>query len=142
MMDSALLEQLADAARRLESLLTREFDALKGQQIEAFEALQLEKREILEALSRPELMAVIQNTQDRSALTALSKNPLWNTIQDRLEACKRAHQRNELLISRQLDAIRGALSTLQAQDPGSTLELYDKLGKVRSSRKSVLSGDA
>ncbi|NBS13057.1 MAG: hypothetical protein EBS77_10430, partial [Gammaproteobacteria bacterium] len=70
------------------------------------------------------------------------KNPLWNTIQDRLEACKRAHQRNELLISRQLDAIRGALSTLQAQDPGSTLELYDKLGKVRSSRKSVLSGDA
>ena len=141
-MDSALLEQLADAARRLESLLTREFDALKGQQIEAFEALQPEKREILEALSRPELMAVIQNTQDRSALTALSKNPLWNTIQDRLEACKRAHQRNELLISRQLDAIRGALSTLQAQDPGSTLELYDKLGKVRSSRKSVLSGDA
>lgn len=141
-MDSELLEQLAEAARRLESLLTQEFEALKGQQIDAFEALQAEKRETLEALARPELMAVIQNSQDRQTLTALAKNPLWNRIQDQLDACKRAHQRNELLISRQLDAIRGALATLQSQDPGSTLELYDKLGRVRSSRKSVLSGDA
>lgn len=43
-MDSELLEQLAEAARRLESLLTQEFEALKGQQIDAFEALQAEKR--------------------------------------------------------------------------------------------------
>jgi len=141
-MDSILLEQLDESARRLESLLTREFDALKGRHIDAFEALQPEKQELLKALARPELMDLIQNSSDRSALTALSKHPLWNAIQDRLEACKRAHQRNELLISRQLEAIRGALATLQAQDPGSTLELYDKLGKVRSSRKSVLSGDA
>ena len=72
-MDSELLEQLAEAARRLESLLTQEFEALKGQQIDAFEALQAEKRETLEALARPELIAVIQNSQDRRRLLRLQK---------------------------------------------------------------------
>jgi flagellar biosynthesis/type III secretory pathway chaperone len=59
-----------------------------------------------------------------------------------LEQCKKSHQRNELLISKQLDAIKGALSTLQNQDPAGSLELYTKLGRVKSSRRSILSDDA
>jgi len=36
---------------------------------------------------------------------------------------------------RKLDAIRGALDSLQVNDPTSSLEVYDRLGKVRRVRR-------
>jgi hypothetical protein len=44
--------------------------------------------------------------------------------------CKEMHRRNEVLIVRKIDAIRGALQSLQVQDPASSVEIYDRLGKV------------
>ena len=79
---------------------------------------------------------------DEATLQQMTNDPMWNEITRLLERCKRSHQRNELLISKQLDSIRGALSALQNQDPSATLELYTKLGKTRATRQSILSGDA
>ena len=138
MQQDTLIEALA-LARRLDSLLTDEFDALKTQRVDAFEALQSGKISLLESLAELNLS---EGKMDQEMLERLINDPRWNEITSILEQCKRSHQRNELLISKQLDSIRGALSTLQNQDPTATLELYTKLGKTRATRRSILSGDA
>jgi flagellar biosynthesis/type III secretory pathway chaperone len=138
MQSTQLLETLS-SVKRLDSLLTEEFEALKNQNLEFFEALQAEKLKILEVLAS---LDFIGEKLDQAATQELLNNPIWNEITSLLERCKRSHQRNELLISKQLDSIRGALSALQDQDPSATLELYTKLGKTRATRRSILSGDA
>jgi flagellar biosynthesis/type III secretory pathway chaperone len=138
MQSTQLLETLS-SVKRLDSLLTEEFEALKNQNLEFFEALQAEKLKILEVLAG---LDFIGEKLDQAATQDLLNNPIWNEITSLLERCKRSHQRNELLISKQLDSIRGALSALQDQDPSATLELYTKLGKTRATRRSILSGDA
>ncbi|MDA8665512.1 flagellar protein FlgN [Litoricolaceae bacterium] len=138
MQQDTLIQALA-SVRRLDSLLTEEFEALKTQKLDAFEALQAEKIGLLESLAELNLS---EDKMDRESLERLINDPTWNEITSILERCKRSHQRNELLISKQLDSIRGALSALQNQDPTATLELYTKLGKTRATRRSILSGDA
>ena len=138
MQSTQLLETL-NSVKRLDSLLTEEFEALKNQNLEFFETLQAEKLKILEVLAALDFIGV---NIDQAATQQLLNNPIWNEITSLLERCKRSHQRNELLISKQLDSIRGALSALQTQDPSATLELYTKLGKTRATRRSILSGDA
>ena len=138
MQQNSLIQALA-SVRRLDSLLTEEFEALKTQKLDAFEALQTEKISLLESLAE---LNLAEEKMDRESLERLINDPTWNEITSILERCKRSHQRNELLISKQLDSIRGALSALQNQDPTATLELYTKLGKTRATRRSILSGDA
>ena len=138
MQQDSLIQALA-SVRRLDSLLTEEFEALKTQKLDAFDALQTEKISLLESLAELNLS---EEKMDRESLERLINDPTWNEITSILERCKRSHQRNELLISKQLDSIRGALSALQNQDPTATLELYTKLGKTRATRRSILSGDA
>ena len=50
MQSKQLLETL-NSVKRLDSLLTEEFEALKNQNLEFFEALQAEKLKILEVLA-------------------------------------------------------------------------------------------
>ena len=138
MQQDTLIQALA-SVRRLDSLLTEEFEALKTQKLDAFEALQAEKISLLESLAKVNLS---EEKMEQETLERLINDPTWNEITSILERCKRSHQRNELLISKQLDSIRGALSALQNQDPTATLELYTKLGKTRATRRSILSGDA
>ena len=133
------LTTILASVRRLDSLLTEEFEALKNQKLDVFEALQTEKIDILESLAKLNLS---EEKMEKETLERLINDQTWNEITSILERCKRSHQRNELLISKQLDSIRGALSALQNHDPTATLELYTKLGKTRATRRSILSGDA
>ncbi len=133
------LTTILASVRRLDSLLTEEFEALKNQKLDVFEALQTEKIDILESLVKLNLS---EEKMEKETLERLINDQTWHEITSILERCKRSHQRNELLISKQLDSIRGALSALQNQDPTATLELYTKLGKTRATRRSILSGDA
>ncbi|MDB4022109.1 flagellar protein FlgN [Litorivicinus sp.] len=136
------LKVVLQHASRLNSLLTDEFEALKTQKLDAFESLQQEKIDLLQALSESGISRESVTISESDSLQATINDPLWGEIIGLLEKCKRAHQRNELLISKQLDAIKGALATLQNHDPSGTLELYTKLGVVKSARRSILSGDA
>ena len=133
------LAPLLLSVQRLDSILSEEFEALKVQEIDKFEALQAEKINLLNDLNTFDLP--VANTDQKKAQQWLI-DPLWIQITTTIEKCKRSHQRNELLMSKQLETIRGALSALQNQDPSSTLELYTKLGKKHSTRRSILSGDA
>lgn len=138
-MDESALTQTLALVEKLEVLLAGEFEALKKQDLETFDALQVEKVDILEQLST---LGVPHHENESADLKHLIDNPLWGEVSSGMERCRRAHQRNELLIMKQLDTIRGALSALQNQDPSATLELYTKLGKTQATRRSILSGDA
>ena len=133
------LAPLLLAVHRLDSILTEEFEALKVQEIDKFEALQAEKINLLNDLETFDLPTADTN---QTKAQQWINDPVWGQIIIAIEKCKRSHQRNELLMSKQLETIRGALSALQNQDPSSTLELYTKLGKKHSTRRSILSGDA
>jgi flagellar biosynthesis/type III secretory pathway chaperone len=61
--------------------------------------------------------------------------PEWDDFKDQMAHCRDLHRRNEVLITRKIDAIRGALQSLQADDPSSSVEIYDRLGKVSRLRK-------
>ena len=56
--------------------------------------------------------------------------------------CRDLHRRNEIFMLRKLESIRGALQTIQSPDPLNAVEIYDRLGKVRSNRNRQNMGQA
>jgi flagellar biosynthesis/type III secretory pathway chaperone len=112
-------ESALSLALQLNQILSLEFDALKGQDLDRFEALQASKNTLLS-----DLTSVCPNTED------LQKLPEWEQLREELLACRDAHRRNAVLIERKLDAIRGTLHSLRVGDSGSSVEVYDRLGQV------------
>jgi flagellar biosynthesis/type III secretory pathway chaperone len=116
------LEQALALAKTLEDMLEREFEQLKVQDLDAFEASQNTKNELLQQLAQ---LAGIQGPESADAL-----GPEWDGFKEHMAHCRDMHRRNEVLIGRKIDAIRGALQSMQVQDPTSSVEIYDRLGKV------------
>ena len=116
------LEQALALAKTLEDMLEREFEQLKVQDLDAFEASQNTKNELLQQLAQ---LAGIHGPESADAL-----GPEWDGFKEHMAHCRDMHRRNEVLIVRKIDAIRGALQSLQVQDPASSVEIYDRLGKV------------
>ena len=116
------LEQALALAKTLEDMLEREFEQLKVQDLDAFEASQNTKNELLQQLAQ---LAGIQGPESADAL-----GPEWDGFKEHMAQCRDMHRRNEVLIIRKIDAIRGALQSMQVQDPTSSVEIYDRLGKV------------
>ena len=116
------LEQALALAHALEDMLEQEFELLKVQNLDAFEASQPKKNELLKQL------AELTGVEDKTSADALG--PEWDGFKEQMAECRDKHRRNEVLIVRKIDAIRGALQSLQIQDPASSVEIYDRLGKV------------
>lgn len=122
------LEQALALVQTLDDMLELEFEQLKVQNLDAFEASQSTKNELLEELAR---LAGIQGPDSADAL-----GPEWDAFKDHMAHCRDLHRRNEVLIGRKIDAIRGALQSLQVEDPASSVEIYDRLGKVSRGRRA------
>ena len=116
------LEQALVLVQTLDELLEQEFEHLKAQNLDAFEASQTSKNELLQQLAQ---LAGIHGPESADAL-----GPEWDAFKEHMAHCRDMHRRNEVLIVRKIDAIRGALQSLQVQDPTSSVEIYDRLGKV------------
>jgi len=116
------LEQALALAQSLEDMLEQEFAHLKVQNLDAFEASQSSKNELLQQLAQ---LTGIDGPASADAL-----GPEWDGFKEHMAHCRDMHRRNEVLIVRKIDAIRGALQSLQVQDPTSSVEIYDRLGKV------------
>jgi len=112
-------QQLHLLASELDRLLDIEFEALQAQDLDRFERLQSGKTELLAELSR------LCPPAD-----ALQGDPAWVGLRDSLSASRDKHRRNSLLITRKLEAVRGALSSLSSEHPSSSVEVYDRLGQV------------
>ncbi|NDF44491.1 MAG: hypothetical protein EB125_02015 [Betaproteobacteria bacterium] len=133
-MTTAMSQALPDAvvqaqalAFSLEQMLEQEFEHLKAQNLDAFDAGQASKNVLLQELAQ---LAGITGSDSADALGAE-----WDDFKDQMAHCRDLHRRNEVLINRKIDAIRGALQSLQIEDPSSSVEIYDRLGKVSRMRK-------
>lgn len=111
----------------LASVLEDEFAALKVQDLDRFEHLLSLKTGLLQGLSD---ITGVKQPEDADKL-----GPQWEEFRARMLACRDLHRRNEILIVRKLDAIRGALDSLQVTDPASSVEVYDRLGRVNRLRR-------
>ncbi|MCE2831717.1 MAG: flagellar protein FlgN [Oxalobacteraceae bacterium] len=109
----------------LHGLLEKEFDALKAQELDRFESLQPEKMQIFEVLAQLIPREEPEQTFER---------PEWQGFRELIAYCRDLHRRNEVLMSRKLDAIRGALHTLRGADPTAPVEVYDRLGRMSRMR--------
>lgn len=115
-----------ERAKRLQALLEDEFAALKAQQIDSFEQLQPGKTELLAAIGQ---ITGISPETAKTQQHPLS-DPAWDVFKDTMAQCRDAHRRNEILIARQLDAIRGTIAALQGASGQASVEVYDRLGKL------------
>ncbi|CAN1490158.1 FlgN-like protein [Burkholderiaceae bacterium] len=112
----------------LEDLLAQEFEALKAQDLDHFEQLLEQKNQVLEQLS---ILSGVRQPEDADRLGSE-----WDVFKSRMVECRDMHRRNEILIVRKLDAIRGTLQSMVINDPASSVEVYDRLGKInRLSRR-------
>ena len=125
----------------MKAVLSNEFKSLKEQDLETFEVLQTQKLEILDFLASEDLTQRIRAyAEDPDALA--DNVALWEQVMALMKDCKELHIRNEVLINRKLETIRGALHTIQTPDPLSSVEVYDRLGKIRSNSRKNSVGNA
>jgi len=117
-------DQAMAAVASLATWLEEEFSALKKQDIDRFEQLQPGKTEQLQALTA----WAAANAPEADPNTPLPAG--WPDFQEQIRLCRDAHWRNETLMSRQLDAIRGTLQALHSPDPASSVDLYDRMGQM------------
>lgn len=126
--DEANTMQEADAlVDQLAELLEQEFEALKVQDLDQFEVLLSGKNHLLSELTR---LTGVTQLNDADKLGAH-----WNNFRTRMLQCRDMHRRNEILIMRKLDAIRGALESLNVNEATSPVEVYDRLGQIKRIRR-------
>jgi flagellar biosynthesis/type III secretory pathway chaperone len=116
-----------ERVQALSSVLEEEFEALKVQDLDRFEQLLNLKTDLLQELSD---ITGVRQPEDADAL-----GDEWSLFREEMLACRDMHRRNEILIVRKLDAIRGALDSLQITDPASSVDVYDRLGRVNRMRR-------
>lgn len=123
-MPIADLEKATRFARTLDELLDSEFAALRSSDIDSFERLQNEKIAIIQDLSNTEALVSLGKSVETHQDTGL------DVLIDALSTCKEKFQRNELLINKKIEVIKGALHTLRNTSSIQSVELYNKLGKL------------
>ena len=123
-----------DQANRLKALLEDEFTALKSQDLTAFEALQPSKIDILTLLNSEELADRVKGYA-ANTLKASVHLTIWDDVIKVVSDCKDLHRRNEIFMLRKLESIQGALRTIQSPDPLNSVDVYDRLGKVRPNQR-------
>ncbi|MFN0005952.1 MAG: hypothetical protein ACKVPZ_13280 [Burkholderiaceae bacterium] len=124
----AVLFEVMQRVDSLENVLEQEFEALKIQDLDHLDRLLNAKNTLLEEIG---VMTGVKNPQDADEL-----DDSWQNFRSKMLYCRNLHRRNEILILRKLDAIRGALKSLQIMDPSSSVEVYDRLGKLNRIKRS------
>ncbi|MEJ6684965.1 MAG: flagellar export chaperone FlgN [SAR86 cluster bacterium] len=142
----SLNQQVVQSLKKLELLLEREFVALKTQDLDDFDNIQQQKAPILRFFSESAFVAAsaadkpesptAQSSGDvtlpdqQADSTASTSNPLTPELTELARHCQTLHRRNEILINRKLEAVRGALQALQSPAHSREVEVYDRLGKL------------
>jgi flagellar biosynthesis/type III secretory pathway chaperone len=114
----ALAETLAT---QLQALLESEFESLRAGTLDGLEDLQSRKLVLLEQMAQVAPGQLVKE-EDLPAE--------WMGFAELARDCRRLHQRNEMLVTRKLDAVRGALTALQVSSEGLIDETYDRKGRL------------
>jgi flagellar biosynthesis/type III secretory pathway chaperone len=122
--ESKALDDLANLAERLDHALENEFSALKLKNVELIERCQREKIGLLEDIA----------SKWDSLPSEVKGNNEPNAEMDRaraiLKGCKTKHQRNDILLRRQIDDVKTLLNALTSQKNSTSSSTYNKLGKI------------
>jgi len=124
-----------EQARRLGGLLEEEFKALSAQDLPGFENLQPAKEQILGTLAH--LVQQLTAAGEAGAPPALPDDALaqWDHFQQLMSECRDAHRRNDILIRARLETIRATLRILQNSESSSSVEVYDRMGRMSGYRR-------
>ena len=98
------------------------------------------KSEILASLSNEKFLSLVEFQKTNSNRSSLDAEPLriWDQIIAVMQNNRKLHQRNEVLVNTKLESIRNAIKTLGTNDPQSSVEIYDKLGKIKGSKYLII----
>ena len=110
----------------LEKILEQEFSALKQQDMDSFDRLQPRKIAIMEALGADGVIESI-TASDTSEKSQSSLEEI-SSIKILIDRCHELHRRNEILINRKLEAVKGALASLREGSATDDVEVYTKAG--------------
>jgi len=113
-------------ALALKDMLEEEFEALRVQDLDAFEAMQDRKLDIFQMLNALTRVGTPESLLDK---------PEWAVFRQTMQECRELHRRNEVLISRKLDAIRGTLNTLLGTEQTASVETYDRMGRLSRTQR-------
>jgi len=124
-----------EQARRLGGLLEEEFKALSAQDLPRFESMQAAKEEILAALAQLVQGLTAAGEAGAAPLESLPDDAQWEQFQQLMSECRDAHRRNDILIRTKLESIRAALRILQNSESSSSVEVYDRMGRMYGHRR-------
>ena len=120
-------QQISLQLETLEKILEQEFEALKQQDMDSFDRLQARKTAIMEMLGAEGIIESINasKTAEESQKASQEGIPSIRILVDR---CHELHRRNEILINRKLEAVKGALASLREGAATDEVEVYTKAG--------------
>ena len=142
--DIPYLKQILHKTEALKELLEKEFSALSDKNLPDLESIQQKKSEILASLSSEKFLSLVESQKNEDIKAKFDEEPLqiWDQIISTMQKNRALHQRNEVLVNTKLESIRNAIKTLGTNDPQSTVEIYDKLGKIKGNKFRNKMGDA
>jgi|TARA_A100000164_G_scaffold374949_1_gene408969 flagellar biosynthesis/type III secretory pathway chaperone len=142
--DIPYLQQILHKTEALRELLEKEFSALSKKDLPELEEIQQKKSEILASLSNEKFLSLVEFQKASGNRSDFDEEPLriWDKIIAVMQDNRKLHQRNEVLVNTKLESIRNAIKTLGTNDPQSSVEIYDKLGKIKGSKFRNKMGDA
>ena len=113
--------EMAQAAEVLTDALRAEREALNAGDTDALDAAGAAKAGGLDALEsldaeRRHLLSALGDDQD-----ALSADPEWRALRERLSACREANQVNGAIVAHQLNWVREALAMLNGESPSAMI---------------------
>ncbi len=142
--DIPYLQQILHKTEALKELLENEFQALSKKDLSELEEIQQKKSEILANLSNEKFLSLVEFQKTNDNRSDFDEEPLriWDQIITVMQDNRKLHQRNEVLVNTKLESIRNAIKTLGTNDPESSVEIYDKLGKIKGNKFRNKMGDA
>ena len=129
--NSTALEELAELGGLLSLALEKEFHLLSDRSVELLEDIQIEKVKLLEKISVAwgELEA---DGAMSEASSYFKDNASLDDVKNLLRACQEKHQRNDILLRRQIDEVKTLLNTLTMRKSNNNPIVYNKLGEILS----------
>lgn len=123
----------------LNAILDAEFEAIKHQVMDQLENIQKKKEDILTRLSDERLQTLAMSIEtpenlDKSTPSLFTK---WENLRHTTIETQEKLKRNEVLIQRKLTVLRDAIQTLYNTDNEKNLLLYNRLGKLSHSLRSL-----
>ena len=126
MVDSGTVQRLQDLGEALSCALDSEFNSLKERNVPSLEEHQAKKVSLLEEIlvQWAELSPDSKDggTEDEQLLR----------VKALLKSCKKKHERNDIILRRQIDEVKTLLDNLLTQKNKASSSVYNKMGKMIS----------